>query len=102
MIEKYSSVSFSDPFCGFRAYSSTFLREIHLKEQSYGICLEMLLEIIRIQAPYCELPIKLIYVDSTRGFLDGLDDPLKRLDYYRDIIRERFNSFNHRRVALRR
>jgi dolichol-phosphate mannosyltransferase len=102
MIEKFSGVAFSDPFCGFRAYRSSFLRRIRLEEQSYGICLEMLLEIIRVQSGYSELPIELIYVDSTRVFLDGLDDPLKRLDYYRNVIRRRFDSIEQRGMVFQR
>jgi dolichol-phosphate mannosyltransferase len=87
MLKRCCSVSFSDPFCGFRAYRESFLRHASLREQSYGICLEMLLEILRQGADFFELPIEMIYLDSGRTFLDGLDDPLRRLDYYRHVIR---------------
>jgi len=79
-------VKFSDPFCGFRGYTDAFLKKIHLKEKSYGFSLEVLLEIIRTQSVFKEVPIEAIYFDSSRKFLDGLDSPAKRLLYYLEII----------------
>jgi len=86
LFRKRFEVCFSDPFCGFRGYRRSFLKNITLFEQSYGICLEVLLEMIRTGASYDEIPVDMIYLDEGRQFMDGLDNPLMRLDYYRDVI----------------
>jgi dolichol-phosphate mannosyltransferase len=100
MLRRDFSVCFSDPFCGFRGYRISFLRRINLSEQSYGICLEILLEVIRTGTDYGEIPVDMIYLDDTRNFMDGLDDPLKRLDYYRGIIRRNMRKIEERREAF--
>jgi hypothetical protein len=100
MFEREFSIRFSDPFCGFRGYRASFLRSIELSEQSYGVCLEMLLEIVRARVDFCEIPVDLIYLDESRKFLDGLTDPLKRLDYYRGIIRRGKENLYKRGVTV--
>ena len=77
---------FTDPFCGFRAYRRSFLENIRLKETSYGLSLELLLEIVRTRTYFKEVSIEAIYFQANRKFLDGLDQPRKRLLYYLEVI----------------
>ena len=83
------SASFSDPFCGYRGYRGSFLESAYLAEKSYGLAIEVLLELIRLGARFKEIPVEVIYRDSSRSFLDGLDSPERRLSYYMDIIARR-------------
>jgi hypothetical protein len=99
MLKRYIGAVFSDPFCGFRGYRTSYLAGIRLREQSYGICLEMLMEIIRRGADYCEIPVACIYVDGSRRFHDGLNDPVKRLDYYKKIVRVKLQELERDRIA---
>jgi dolichol-phosphate mannosyltransferase len=89
LIKVLFSISFSDPFCGYRGYCASFLRRIYLKEKSYGLSLEILMELIRIKVPFKEIPVEAIYFNNLRKFLDGLDDPSRRLLYYLDIISQK-------------
>jgi dolichol-phosphate mannosyltransferase len=100
LFRKRFEVCFSDPFCGFRGYRRSFLKNINLFEQSYGICLEVLLEIIRTGASYDEVPVDMIYLDEGRQFMDGLDNPLMRLDYYRDVISRRCCTLKELSIAV--
>lgn len=77
---------FTDPFCGFRGYRREFLEAAHLEEQSYGISLEILLESVRVGASTTEIWVAPIYLNAQRGFHDGLNDPVKRLRYYKRVI----------------
>lgn len=77
---------FTDPFCGFRAYRLNFLKEIVCSNAGYGIALEILLELINKKTKFCELSIEAIYFKGQRKFLDGLDNPGKRLAYYLGVI----------------
>jgi len=83
---------FSDPFCGFRGYKTNFLKNANLKENSYGIALEILFEIVRQKVNYVEIPIEAIYHDMNRKFLDGLDNPRNRLLYYLNIIQRKLEE----------
>ena len=100
LFRKRFEVFFSDPFCGFRGYRRSFLKNSNLFEQSYGICLEVLLEIIRTEASYDEVPVDMIYLDEGRQFMDGLDNPLMRLDYYRNVISRRCRTLKELRIAV--
>ena len=100
LFKKEFAFCFSDPFCGFRGYSHSFLEQIHLSERSYGVCLEMLLEIIRTGATYFELPVDMIYRDSRRQFMDGLENPLLRLEYYKGVINGKKPVHNEQSIAV--
>ena len=80
------STRFSDPFCGFRGYRPSFLNKITLQEESYGLSLEILLEIIKSKTPFGEVPVEAIYLDYSREFLDGLSHPRERLLHYLQVI----------------
>lgn len=98
LLSHHHSVKFTDPFCGFRGYRRSFLKKTRLGEQSYGISLEILLEIIRIKATASEIPVKPIYIDNSRIFYDGLNDPFKRLNYYKGIISNKMRELECREV----
>ena len=89
LIEELFSVRFTDPFCGFRGYRDSFLKKIFLREKSYGVATEILLEILRTQTSFGEVPIEAIYFKDGRQFLDDLDDPRKRLLHYLRVISEK-------------
>ncbi len=86
LIYQLFSVHFTDPFCGYRGYRDSFLKETDLNQASYGLGLEIILEIIRTKTPFNEIPIKAIYNNHLRKFLDGLDDHRTRLLYYLDVL----------------
>ncbi len=91
------AVEFSDPFCGYRAYRRSFLERACLRESSYGFALEVLLEIIRNEASFREIPIETIYFNRSRRFLDGLDDPQERLHYYLDVILSKYEELSEKK-----
>lgn len=94
------NVNFSDPFCGFRAYRINFLIKTDLKEQSYGLGLEILMEIIKLNANFIEIPVEALYFNNNRKFLDGLDDPKKRLIYYIKVIERKRREIDYEKVFL--
>ena len=86
LIKRLYAVHFTDPFCGYRGYRESILKRMVLKQKSYGLGLEIILEIIRTGVSFKEIPIKAIYNNHLRKFLDGLDDPKTRLLYYLEIL----------------
>lgn len=79
-------MSFTDPFCGLRAYSLDFLEKVNFSIPGYGIALEILLQIISKKVRFCELPVEAIYFKNKRKFLDNLENPRLRLMYYLEVI----------------
>jgi dolichol-phosphate mannosyltransferase len=100
LIKNLFSISFSDPFCGYRGYTSSFLKKVHLKEKSYGLSLEILLELIKLKVPFKEIPVEAIYFDLSRKFLDGLDNPKIRLLYYLNIIAQKKKEIENEKVFV--
>ncbi|MCF7874302.1 MAG: glycosyltransferase family 2 protein [Candidatus Omnitrophica bacterium] len=84
--------NFTDPFCGFRAYRTEFLKQISFTDTGYGLALEVLLEIINKEVKFSEFSVEAIYFKDKRKFLDGLDDARKRLTYYLSVISEKIKE----------
>jgi dolichol-phosphate mannosyltransferase len=99
LINMMFSVKITDPFCGYRGYRNDFLKKITLHDKGYRMALEVLLEAVRVNATFLEIPVEVVYLDRMRKFLDGLDDPHKRLRYYIEIIeRKRTEIENEKKV----
>ena len=86
LFHKFFSFPVTDPFCGFRGYTRSFLERACLEEESYGFALEVLMEMIKDQTPYQEIPIDMKYIDISRQFHSGLHDARARLLHYLDVI----------------
>jgi glycosyltransferase involved in cell wall biosynthesis len=97
LIKTLFSVEITDPFCGLRGYRDSFLRKAQLKEKSYGLSLEILLEMVRTDAEHEEVSIEAIYFGRPRRFLDGLDEPRVRLLYYLNIIARKYREIRDER-----
>jgi len=76
----------TDAFCGFKAYRVAALAGLHLTEKGYAMPLEFWIQAARHGLRVRELPVKLVYVDTTRTFRGGLDDPRARLRHYLEVI----------------
>jgi dolichol-phosphate mannosyltransferase len=80
----------TDAFCGFKAYRVAALARLHLTEQGYAMPLQFWIQAARAGLRVREVPITLAYVDPSRKFRGGLDDPLVRFRHYLAILdRER-------------
>lgn len=101
LIKVLFSTEFTDPFCGLRGYRTSFLDRIKLKNQSYGIGIEILLELIKVKANFREVAIETIYFKDIRKFLDGLDDPRRRLFHYLEVIsRKKRELINEEEISI--
>lgn len=76
----------TDAFCGFKAYRVSALKQLTIKEDGYGMPLELWVEAAHAGLSVLELPVPLIYLDEKRSFGGSLDDARKRLDYYHEVI----------------
>lgn len=84
----------TDTFCGFKAYRVEALRGIQVLDPGYAMPLEFWAEAVAKGLRIVEIPVPLIYLDEERSFGGALDDMVRRLAIYREVldrsIRERF------------
>jgi dolichol-phosphate mannosyltransferase len=76
----------TDAFCGFKAYRVSGLRSFDLRENGYGMPLELWVQAVAADLKIIELPVPLIYLDEKRSFGGVLDDAATRQQYYHLVI----------------
>jgi dolichol-phosphate mannosyltransferase len=76
----------TDAFCGFKAYRVAALAKLNLTERGYAMPLQFWVQAARAGLRVREVPIKLVYVDPSRTFRGGLDDPRVRLRHYLGVL----------------
>jgi dolichol-phosphate mannosyltransferase len=76
----------TDAFCGFKAYRVESIKRLDLREDGYAMPLELWVQAASRDLKVKEIPVSLIYVDSSRSFGGDLSDADKRLAHYREVI----------------
>lgn len=80
----------TDAFCGFKAYRTTALRQLELKETGYAMPLELWVQAACMKLSVVEVAVPLIYLDESRSFGGPLDDGATRLKYYKQVLDRAF------------
>jgi dolichol-phosphate mannosyltransferase len=89
----------TDAFCGFKAYRVAALERLHLAEKGYAMPLEFWVQAARCGLRVREVPVKLVYVDPSRTFRGGLDDPRVRLRYYLQVLDREVRAWEAEKAA---
>lgn len=86
-INRLTGYGLTDAFCGFKAYRVASLAPLRLTEDGYGFPVQFWLQAWRHGLKVVERPVPLIYKRNfERRFGGGLDDPQRRLAYYRSLL----------------
>ena len=102
LINELYGINITDPFCGFRGYRRRFLKKARFYENSYGFALEILMEMIRKNFSFTEIPVEMIYTKEKRDFENGFNDPVKRLLHYLKVIQpERKEIYEQEKIPCR-
>lgn len=86
IINSITGFDVTDAFCGFKAYRVEKLKLLQLTEYGYGMPLQLWIQAWKSGLQVREIPVKLIYNDLTKRFKGVLENPVKRLNYYKNII----------------
>jgi dolichol-phosphate mannosyltransferase len=86
IINRITGYNLTDSFCGFKAYRVDSLKKLKLTEWGYGMPLQLWIQAWRNNLNVKEYPIERIYKNMDRSFGKEMDDPEKRLAYYKRII----------------
>jgi glycosyltransferase involved in cell wall biosynthesis len=84
-VDEATGWGLTDAFCGFKAYHVDRVMALGLTEQGYAMPMELWAKAWRAGWTVRELPVERIYFDHDRSFGEDLDDPEKRLAYYRNV-----------------
>jgi glycosyltransferase involved in cell wall biosynthesis len=79
-------LSLTDAFCGFKAYRTTALAQLHITEAGWGMPLQVWVQAAQAGLRIKEIGVPRIYLDPTRTFGGMLNDAEERLGYYRKVI----------------
>jgi dolichol-phosphate mannosyltransferase len=78
--------SLTDSFCGFKAHRTSAMSRLRLDVTGYDFPLQFWVQAAALGLRITEIPVSRIYVDLTRTFGNGLDDPQHRLATYRATL----------------
>ncbi|MFM7050729.1 MAG: glycosyltransferase family 2 protein, partial [Planctomycetota bacterium] len=80
------SLGITDAFCGFKAYRASVCANLRLDACGYEFPMQFWVQACAAGLRVRELAVRRIYVDMTRTFGSGLDEPELRLRVYRDTM----------------
>jgi glycosyltransferase involved in cell wall biosynthesis len=80
-------LSLTDAFCGFKAYRTDAVQKFEITENGYAMPLQLWVQAVSHHMAIVEFPVPLIYLDEKRSFGGSLDDSVKRLAYYDEVLK---------------
>ena len=100
ILNRTTNLNLTDSFCGFKAYKANALKKMNLTENGYGMPLQLWIQAWKLGLVIKEIPVKLIYNDVSKRFKGGLDNPVIRLRYYKEVIRKETNKDTGKLVTV--
>ncbi|MEK6765915.1 MAG: glycosyltransferase family 2 protein [Planctomycetota bacterium] len=100
ILNKITKLNLTDSFCGFKAYKIDALKKMKLTETGYGMPLQLWMQVWELGLRIKEMPVKLIYNNTSRSFSGELDNAATRLKYYKEIIKKEMNKNTRSRVTV--
>ena len=76
----------TDAFCGFKGYRTEALARLRITETGWGMPLQLWVQAARLGLRIKEVAVPRVYLDPNRAFGGTLNDAVKRLAYYREVI----------------
>jgi dolichol-phosphate mannosyltransferase len=80
----------TDAFCGFKSYRVASMQKLDLTEPGYAMPLELWVQAACQKLTVVEVAVPRIYLDENRSFGEELDDPQRRLNYYKSVLNKAF------------
>jgi dolichol-phosphate mannosyltransferase len=96
-------LSLTDAFCGFKAYRVCALTELSITDPGYAMPLELWVQAAHADLRIVEVPVPLIYLEEKRSFGGSLDDGVRRMEYYHQVLDRAIAATkgDHRTLAAR-
>ncbi len=101
-LEGAFAIALTDSFCGFKAYRTRACDALRLDANGYEFPMQFWVQAAANRLRVREIAVPRIYLDATRSFGDGLDDPTRRLQVYRDTLHRELRRCQGRLTYLQR
>ncbi len=85
-LEGAFAIPLTDSFCGFKAYRTRACDALRLDANGYEFPMQFWVQAAANRLRVREIAVPRIYLDATRSFGNGLDDPTRRLSVYRETL----------------
>jgi glycosyltransferase involved in cell wall biosynthesis len=79
-------LNLTDAFCGFKAYRREALEKLRITEGGWGMPLQLWVQAARQGLRVKEIGVPRLYLDPDRAFGGVMNDPDRRLAYYRGVL----------------
>ena len=76
----------TDSFCGFKAYRAAACHALRLDVNGYDFPMQFWVQAAANRLRVREIAVPRLYLDASRSFGNGLDDPARRLQVYRETM----------------
>lgn len=96
------AVPLTDSFCGFKAYRTAALAAMRFDADGYDFPMQFWVQAAANRLRVSEIAVPRIYLDASRSFGSGLDDPVRRLQTYKNTLERELVRCAGRLVHLRR
>lgn len=90
----------TDAFCGFKAYRTVAANGLHLDADGYEFPMQFWVQAAANRLRIREIPVPRLYLDLSRSFGNGLDDPEKRLAVYHATLQRELETCRARIMHL--
>lgn len=97
----YLSPPITDAFCGFKAYRTDACHALRLTADGYEFPIQFWVQAAANRLKVRELAVPRLYLDASRSFGDGLDDPTVRLAHYRATLASEIDHCRGRLASSR-
>jgi dolichol-phosphate mannosyltransferase len=91
----------TDAFCGFKAHRVSSMQKLQLDEPGYAFPMQFWPQVWDKGLRITEIPVRLIYNDTTRSFGAALDDASVRLRHYMDVLEREVARLKEKPVACK-
>jgi dolichol-phosphate mannosyltransferase len=85
-IDDRYGLNLTDSFCGFKAYRLEALEKLRITESGWGMPLQLWVQAARQKLRVKEIGVPRLYLDPNRAFGGVMNDPDRRLAYYRGVL----------------
>lgn len=90
LLNKRLGFKLTDAFCGFKSYRVQPLEKLELTDTGYAMPLELWVQAACQKLLVVEVAVPRIYLDENRSFGEELDNPQRRLNYYKSVLDKAF------------
>lgn len=93
-------LSLTDTFCGFKAYRTHAFENLKITELGYAMPLQLWVQAVQLGMRIKEFPVPLVYLDEERSFGGSLDDSVRRLRYYYEVMNRELRAPDDVKVTV--